>query len=212
MLALDLPAAVSRLLPKNLVDAALSKTSSEKNFGDACEVIYESIMHPREHRTGYLYEPIQTDVEAVSTVVLYIATEALSNVGRFDASSQHVTLLEKVAKRLQPEGRYYLLSSFFDQLRYPNSHSIFFSNLIQHFFGTESAGTMSSEIRDQIARILMERLGCNGPHPYFGFLLFLELQGNQKYHFWDLPFLGAVPDAKQVLSQIVKACGGRGEF
>ena len=212
VLALDLPAAVSRLLPKNLVDASLSKTSSEKNLGDACEVIYESIMRPREHRTGYLYEPIQTDVEAVSTIVLYIATEALSNVGRFDASSQHVALLEKVAKRLQPEGRYYLLSSFFDQLRYPNSHSIFFSNLIQHFFGTESAGTMSSEIRDQIARILMERLGCNGPHPYFGFLLFLELQGNQKYHFWDLPFLSAVPDAKQVLSQIVKACGGRGEF
>lgn len=207
VLAIDLPSEVSRLGVKNMIDAACKQSDKDINAG--CEGICEVLMRPRAEGSGYLYQPIHTDVEAMSMVVLYIATEALSSVGRFESSSQHVKLLEKMAKSLHPEGRYYLLSSFFDQLRYPNTHSVFFSYLIQHFFGTDGG---DAEIRDQIARILMERLGCNGPHPYFGFLLFLELQGVPKYHFWDLPSLAAMPEAKQVLTQIVKSCGGRGEF
>jgi CCR4-NOT transcription complex subunit 1 len=207
VLAIDLPGEVSRLGLKTTIDAACSKTDRDVNEG--CERISEVLMRPRAPQTGYLHQPIHTDVEAMSMVVLYIATEALSSVGRFDSSSQHVKLLEKMAKSLHPEGRYYLLSSFFDQLRFPNTHSVFFSYLIQHVFGTDGG---DAEIRDQIARILMERLGCNGPHPYFGFLLFLEIQGVPKYHFWELPSLAAMPEAKQVMTQIVKSCGGRGEF
>lgn len=207
VLAIDLPGEVSRLGLKTVIDAAWNK--GDKDINDACERISEVVTRPRAGRTGYLHQPIYTDIEAMSTVVLYTATEALSSTGRFDASSQHVKLLDRLAKTLQPEGRYYLLSSFFDQLRYPNTHSVFFSYLIQYFFGTDGG---DPEIRDQIARILMERLGCNGPHPYFGFLLFLELHGVPKYQFWDLPSLSAMPDAKQVLTQIVKACGGRGDF
>jgi CCR4-NOT transcription complex subunit 1 len=207
VLAIDLPGEVSRLGLKAVIDAACNK--SEKDINDVCERISEAITRPLAERTGYLHRPIHTDVEVISLIVLYTATEALSNVGRFDSLSPHVQLLEKLAKNLPPEGRYYLLSAFFDQLRYPNTHSVFFSYLIQHLFGTDGG---DPEIRDQIARILMERLGCNGPHPYFGFLLFLELHGVPKYHFWDLPSLSAMPDAKQLLTQIVKACGGRGEF
>lgn len=212
VLAVNFSAAVSRLGLKSVIDSALSKSATEKALNEACERICEVASRDRDQRTEYLYQPVLTDVEALSTIVLYIGTEALSSVGRFDPSSQYVILLEKVAKNLQPEGRYYLLGAVFDQLRYPNTHSIFYCYLILHFFGTGSGDQGSLEIRDQIATILMERLGCSGPHPYFGFVLFLELQGVQKYHFWDLPFISAVPDAKLVVSHIVKTCGGRGDF
>jgi CCR4-NOT transcription complex subunit 1 len=213
VLAVDLPAETSRLGLKSAVDAALGNSATEKALNEACERICECVSRPREERTDYLYQPVFMDFEALSTVVLYIATEALGSLGRFDASSHHIILFEKMAKTLGPEGRYYLFGSFFDQLRYPNTHSIFFCYLILHLFGADSGDEASNAYtREQIATILMKRLGCTGPHPYFPFVLFFELQGNPKYHFWDLPFLNATPEAKVTMSQILKNCGGRGDF
>jgi hypothetical protein len=49
-----------------------------------------------------------------------------------------------------------------NQLRYPNSHTYFFSCAILQLFSQESAPQTTKE---QITRVLLERIVCNRPHP-----------------------------------------------
>ena len=65
---------------------------------------------------------------------------------------------EKLAQVMQPEARYYLLSAMANQLRYPNSHTYFFSFTILRLFGIDFSESDDSDIRQQIIRVLLERL------------------------------------------------------
>lgn len=71
-----------------------------------------------------------------------------------------------------------------NQLRYPNSHTYYFSYTILYLFSEQS----KEQVKEQISRVLMERLIVNRPHPWGLLMTSAELLRNPTYRFWEHEF------------------------
>lgn len=141
------------------------------------------------------------DSSFLHALVLYIGDSAIfsaspKGTSAFNKESTQASLMSKLAKELQPEARYYFLSSIANQLRYPNSHTHYFSYALLHLFGNDLADQQESDVRQQITRVLLERLIVHRPHPWGLIITLLELLKNPTYMFWDLPFIKAAPEVR----------------
>ena len=141
------------------------------------------------------------DETIVHALVIYLGQSAISaNVGAyatspsFNSDSVQIVLMGKLAKEFGPEARYHYLSAVANQLRYPNSHTHFFSFALLQLFGTDQTDQLESDVRQQITRILLERLIVHRPHPWGLIITLLELLKNPIYMFMELPFIKASPD------------------
>lgn len=65
---------------------------------------------------------------------------------------------------LDSEARYAVLNAIANQLRYPNSHTHYFSCVLLSLFAEAKA----DGVKEQITRVLLERLIVNRPHPWVG--------------------------------------------
>lgn len=193
----DIAAPLQQANIKSLVDNALqSSNASESSIQQICEAIYSST----SKETGLFYAPIDVNVVLVNALVLYIGQGAISansskgnTRAAFDNSS-HSAILERLAKALRPEARYYLLSAMANQLRYPNSHTYYFSFAILRLFGADNTDQDETDIRQQIIRVLLERLIVHRPHPWGLIITLQELLQNRGYSFFQLPFIQAAPE------------------
>ena len=193
----DIAAPLQRANIKDVVDNALQSTNApEFSIQQICEAVYG----PTTKETGLFYAPINVDVVLVNALVLYIGQAAISansskgNTRSAFDNSTHSALLERIAKALRSEGRYYLLSAMANQLRYPNSHTYYFSFTILRLFGTDNSDQDESDIRQQIIRVLLERLIVHRPHPWGLIITLQELLQNRGYSFFQLPFIQAAPE------------------
>ena len=144
-------------------------------------------------------EESQPDAVLLHSIVLYIGQTAMSATGvkngpSFNPDSPQASLMSKLAKELQPEARYHFISAIVNQLRYPNSHTHYFSYALVYLFGSDLADQQESDVRQQITRVLLERLIVHRPHPWGLIITLLELFKNPTYMFWDLPFIKANPE------------------
>ncbi|KAF9889119.1 hypothetical protein FE257_007608 [Aspergillus nanangensis] len=192
---------------KSVVDNCLqSNNVSETALEQICDAVYSS--HSKD--TGLFYVPINVNVVLLNAVVLYIGQGAVSvNASKgntraaFD-NSPHSALLERLAKALRPEARYYLLSAMANQLRYPNSHTYFFSFAILRLFGADYSEQDESDIRQQIIRVLLERLIVHRPHPWGLIITLQELLQNRSYTFFRLPFIQAAPEIGRLFDALLQ--------
>lgn len=110
---------------------------------------------------------LATSSSLCTAVVLYLATLSLpphsKNVG--------LDFLKTLIHAVEGEQRYIVLNIVANQLRYPNSHTNYFSSTILALF----ADTDSEAVQEQITRVLFERLIAHRPHPvsifFFSFLM-----------------------------------------
>lgn len=176
---------------KDVVDNALMTNDiSEESFkliSDACKP-FSNI-------------PTEDNRELLHALVLYIGESAISSIDQrsgpaFINDSPQATLMSKLARELHPDARYNFLSSVANQLRYPNSHTHYFSYALLHLFGTDVADEQASDVRQQITRVLLERLIVHRPHPWGLIITLLELLKNRSYTFWELPFIKATPEVR----------------
>ena len=86
---------------------------------------------------------------------------------------------------LPPSGHYLILNAIANQLRYPNSHTHYFSCALLSLF----AETNAEAIQEQITRVLLERLIVNRPHPWGLLITLIELIKNPTYNFWKHEFV-----------------------
>ncbi|SBS89686.1 NOT family protein, putative [Plasmodium malariae] len=86
------------------------------------------------------------------------------------------TLFLFLSKKMDMEGRYLLLSNIVNHIRYPNSHTHYFSCLILFLF-SQSNDVL---IQEQIIRVLLERILAHRPHPWGLLITFIELIKNAK--------------------------------
>ncbi|KAI9368910.1 CCR4-Not complex component, Not1-domain-containing protein [Aspergillus egyptiacus] len=203
----DIAAPLQRANIKTVVDNALRSN----NPSDATiQQIRDAIYNPEIKETGLFYVPINVNVVLLNALALYIGQGAVSvnaskgNTRAAFESSPHSELLEKIAKSLRPEGRYYLLSAMANQLRYPNSHTYFFSFAILRLFGTDYSEQDESEIRQQIIRVLLERLIVHRPHPWGLIITLQELLQNGSYAFFHLPFIQAAPEIGRLFDALLQ--------
>ncbi|PGH17814.1 hypothetical protein AJ79_00955 [Helicocarpus griseus UAMH5409] len=166
----------------------------------AIQQISDAITNPPVKETGLFFAPINVDVVLLNAFVLYVGQNAVNSTGQKGntpaafSNSPQTALLEKLSKVLQPEARYYFLSAIANQLRYPNSHTHYFSYVILHLFGSEQPEQQGSDIREQIIRVLLERLIVHRPHPWGLIITLQELLQNGSYTFFRLPFIQATPE------------------
>jgi len=70
------------------------------------------------------------------------------------ANTAYMDVFQNLVVSLCTQGRYLLFNAIANQLRYPNSHTNYFSNTLLYLFRQAH----SDEVREQIARILLERI------------------------------------------------------
>lgn len=90
-------------------------------------------------------------------------------------------------------GRYLFLNAIANQLRYPNSHTHYFSCTLLHLF----AEANTEAIQEQITRVLLERLIVNRPHPWGLLITFIELIKNPSFKFWSHEFVKCAPEIEK---------------
>jgi CCR4-NOT transcription complex subunit 1 len=202
VIAGDARAALEEAGLDTLIDAALRKGG---DMDAAISKICDSVHNPLNKETGVEFATIDVDVPLMNALVLYIGQDALSaSSARFDHSSPHFQLLNTLAKMFSPEARYHLFNAMANQLRYPNSHTNYFCNTLLHIFGVERVDQQESDIRQQIVRVILERLIVNRPHPWGMLITLLELDRNTAYKFWELPFIAASPEVRTTIERLLK--------
>jgi CCR4-NOT transcription complex subunit 1 len=191
---------VTPLLQANLKSILDTSFQSDAVNDSTIQAICDALYKPADKETGLFMTPIHVDVVLINALVLYIGEQAVASGGlkgntraAFE-ESPHSMLLDKLAKVLGPEARYYLLSAMANQLRYPNSHTYYFSFAILQLFGIDYAEQQESDIRQQIIRVLLERLIVHRPHPWGLIITLQELLQNRSYTFFRLPFIQAAPE------------------
>ena len=151
------------------------------------------------------------DASLLHALVLYIGQSAIAVAGQkggqaFTSDSPQALLMTKIANELDSEARYYFLSAMVHQLRYPNSHTHYFSYALLHLFGIDLPDQQEPDVREQITRVLLERLHVIKPHPWGLVITMLELIKNPKYSFFQLPFIKASPGVSLLLDSIYGLC------
>merc|ERR1712060_928490 len=89
---------------------------------------------------------------------------------------------------LDSEGRYLLMNALANQLRYPNSHTHYFSCVLLYIFADAPPPPQCDTVRELVTRVLLERLIVNRPHPWGLLITFIELIKNPRYAFWSQSF------------------------
>jgi hypothetical protein len=98
--------------------------------------------------------------------------------------------------------RYLFLNCIANQLRYPNSHTHYFSCTLLYLF----AEANTEAIQEQITRVLLERLIVNRPHPWGLLITFIELIKNPTFQFWQHEFVTCAPEIQKLFESVARSC------
>eukprot|EP00850_Spirogloea_muscicola_P015627 SM000121S26024 [mRNA] locus=s121:298001:312953:- [translate_table: standard] len=156
------------------------------------------------------------NVALMNAVVLYVGVQAIHQL-QSKATPQQLTvqsapmahsapmdIFQQLITDLDAEGRYLFLNAIANQLRYPNNHTHYFSCVLLYLFAEAS-----QEIhREQITRVLLERLIVNRPHPWGLLITFIELIKNPRYNFWNHPFTRCAPEIEKLFESVARSCMG----
>jgi len=126
----------------------------------------------------------------------------------FDPNSPAVEMLMELFLGFDSEGRYYLVNACANQLRFPNSHTWFFSTLLLHVFMHRSP--LQEMIQEVVTRVLAERLIITRPHPWGLLITFIEIVKNPKYQFWEKPFIRCTPDIERMFESVGQSVASSG--
>ncbi|KAL6906403.1 hypothetical protein ACP4OV_004004 [Aristida adscensionis] len=163
------------------------------------------------------------NVPLVNSLVLYVGMQAVQqlqqNKANMSASAQinqspqmdifqietATEMFRNLVMTTDTEGRYLLLNAIANQLRYPNSHTHYFSFIILYLF----AEANQEIVQEQITRVLLERLIVNRPHPWGLLITFIELIKNPRYSFWGRSFIRCAPEIEKLFESVARSCGAK---
>lgn len=144
------------------------------------------------------------DAAKVNSLILYVGAHALARMQSAQISLSHTPEIELIQKlmELDDKGRYICLNAIANQLRYPSSHTHYFSCVMLYLFSESK----SVAVNEQITRVLLERLIVNRPHPWGLLITFIELIKNQRYGFWSFPFTRCATEIEKVFESVARSC------
>lgn len=202
----DIEASLRQAHIKNTIDNALGSSDLRES---EVQTVISSIHNAKHQRLGFAAPPGSVGTALLNALVIYLGTKAITSAGSkgpsFSSTSPTAMLFSRLASGLNPESRFHLISAIINQLRYPNSHTHYFSYALLHLFGTSggAGGTkngdaqddaLQAEIQQQITTVLLERLIVHRPHPWGLIITLLEILKNPIYAFWELDFVKAAPE------------------
>ncbi|PLW08750.1 hypothetical protein PCANC_21866, partial [Puccinia coronata f. sp. avenae] len=107
--------------------------------------------------------------------VLYLGVQAILQVERdtvplYDSTCSSAVIYKQLISEVEPEAA-------IQQLRWTNSHTLWYSSLLIDTFRS----TESEVVKEQVARVFLERLLVQRPHPFgmiYAFIKFLSQCGS----------------------------------
>lgn len=150
------------------------------------------------------------NISLMNALVLYVGQQAIHHIYSRNLSpnmsaiahSAHMDIFQNLAVALDTEGRYIFLNAMANHLRYPNSHTHYFSSALLYLF----AEANTEAIQEQITRVLLERLIVNRPHPWGLLITFIELIKNPSFKFWQHSFVHCAPEIEKLFESVAKSC------
>ncbi|VVB06762.1 unnamed protein product [Arabis nemorensis] len=148
-------------------------------------------------------------VPLVNSLVLYAGLQAIQQLqagvseAQWNANIAALQMFKFLSGELDTEGRYILLNAVANQLRYPNSHTHYFSYIMLYLFSESD----QEIIKEQITRVLLERLIVNRPHPWGLLITLIELIKNPRYGFWEYGFVRCAPEIEKLFESVARSCG-----
>jgi CCR4-NOT transcription complex subunit 1 len=148
----------------------------------------------------------EIDIPRVNSLVLYVGMQAIA---RLQSGFQHLQIAQtpemEVLQKLMDfdeRSRYIALNAIANQLRYPSTHSHYFSCVMLFLFSeTDDEG-----VKEQVTRVLLERLISHRPHPWALIITFVELLKNQRYQFWSYSFTRCATEIEKVFESVARSC------
>jgi len=134
------------------------------------------------------------NVPAINALVLQCAITVTSGSG---AVGNALTLFRSLLDAFDVEGRMYLLNAMVNQLRFPNSHMLFYTHVLLKLFQSD----MGNTIKEQLVRTVAERLFAR-PQPWGVICFYRELVTDPEFEKYTstLP-----PETRQFLDSFRKA-------
>jgi len=170
------------------------------------ETIKEKLRLPKR-------ETLQLDtkynVPLLNALLLYVGVhhqhgKNLPGQGGLPQNTPSLEIFMYFAHNFDYEGRYLFLGAIANHLRYPNTHTHYFSCVLLYVF----ADTTDEVVREQITRVLLERLIVHRPHPWGLLITFIELIKNRRYGFWDHAFVKCAPEVEKLFQSVAYTCLG----
>lgn len=137
---------------KEQLDDFLSKPTSDN--AAVLSILPEILVKENE---GYSVSLLNSIVVHVGIVSLQKDENIITNPNT--TSDVGLTVLQSLFG-LEPEGRYLTTNAICNQLRYPNTHTTYFSAALLHLYRNQISS------REAILRVLLERIIVNRPHPW----------------------------------------------
>ena len=142
----------------------------------------------------------------INALVLYVGTQAITQLqnktGLNITHSAPMDIFQHMATDLDAEGRYLFLNAIANHLRYPNNHTHYFSCVLLYIF----AEAQQEIVKEQITRVLLERLIVHRPHPWGLLITFIELIKNPRYNFWSHGFTHCAVEIERLFESVARSC------
>lgn len=183
----------------DIINTALENGPSEDAVAHMAHAITRT-----EGKTGFGHQPVHANLAVIDAITTYIGNRwiyAPAAERNFDPTAPNVVILSMLVHELGPEPRHYLLLSMVNHLRAPNTDVEFFGKLLLHIFGQGAPDPEEMEIREQITRVLLERLIGIWPHPWGLLTTVVELVKNEKYMFFEMPFIKSTPQVRSTMNE-----------
>jgi len=157
---------------------AYFKTRSDDILNEICNKMMNSV----EKLNG---KDIQSN-SVIFAVVLYFLQRSPEN--------QLEDAFECMMQRLDEETRLRFINATVNELRYPNSHTYQVCYILTKIYKRSNP-----IIKDQITRVLFERLQAHAPHPWGLLIIFREFNQNGELQFYQGDF---VKNNKEVIDYL----------
>ncbi|OAA70517.1 CCR4-Not complex component, Not1 [Cordyceps fumosorosea ARSEF 2679] len=196
-----------------LQEAGLIEGVEEVIQGATSEGIVAQIVHNMSSgskpETTFGYVPVSANIDVINAVVIYFGHHAAERLSggepiAINGKEPEVAVLSALMHEVSPEVRYHLVSSMINQLRYHSMDTEFFTQFLLHVFGKDLHDPEDTDIRQEITRVLLERLLAFWPQPWGLMSLVVELLRNEKYMFFDLPFIKSTPEVAERFGSVLR--------
>jgi CCR4-NOT transcription complex subunit 1 len=209
------PASDALLPPalRSAVDALLNRRPPGGIPPNAISQLVSRLTLTPEQQAGQQQQPGRRTVSSnfnvplINALVLYVGSCSAPGAAVLP-TSPGIELLSRLASELDAEGRYLLLNGIANQLRYPNSHTHYFSCVLLSLFAEAPPGPVGEAVQAQVTRVLLERLIVNRPHPWGLLITFIELIKNPRFNFWSYSFTRCAPEIERLFESVARSCMG----
>ncbi|KAL5606284.1 hypothetical protein BROUX41_002699 [Berkeleyomyces rouxiae] len=187
----------------------LERALSNGPLEDVVAYIAHAIRQPEHKETAFGYVPVHANPSIIESVAIHVANFAIQRAQQdgnevFRADQPDAKFLSMLIREVDASTRYFIIACIANQLRYPNAHTAYFSQLIVTIFGSDMADPDANEIRQQITRVLLERLIPFWTHPWGILVTVVELLKNESYMFFELPFIKAHPEVAERYAAVLR--------